>query len=253
VVDVFLTTPALAGDPALLAEYGRLMTEEEQKRQRAFVQERHRLEYLLTRALVRTALSRYRPVSAASWRFTTNEYGSPRVEPPCGLVFNLSNTPSMIVCAVTEGAAIGVDVEPHDRGGQVLDVAESVFAPLERAGLEALPEGRRRDRALSLWTLKEAYIKARGMGLSLPLNGFAFRFDDPDDVPRITFAPSIADDPGRWWFRTIDHVDHRVAICAERTATAESPEGTPRLRVRLCVPLRDDQDVEVTPATLRVP
>jgi 4'-phosphopantetheinyl transferase len=246
VVDVFLTMPQRAEEPALLAEYSRLMSEEEEKRQRAFALERHRLEYLLTRALVRTALSRYRPVAPASWRFATNEYGCPRVEPPCGLVFNLSNNPSMIVCGVTEGVAIGVDVEPHDRASQILELADSVFAPLERAGLGALPEARRLDRALSLWTLKEAYIKARGMGLSLPLRGFAFRWGDPDETPRVSFAPSIADDPGRWWFRTIDYADHRVAICVERTGTSGPPDGA--LRVRLCVPLREDRDVEVIPA-----
>ena len=185
----------------------------ELERYHRFVFDRHRLEYLATRALVRRALSTYRPVAPAAWRFSTNAYGRPEIDPPCGLTFNLANHPTLVVCAIRSGAELGVDVEPLTRGSEILAIASTVFAPGELTGLHALPESAQPDRALALWTLKEAYIKARGMGLSLPLDGFAFVFDAAR--PRISFAPSIIDTPERWAFRTIDLLDHRIALAVE--------------------------------------
>jgi 4'-phosphopantetheinyl transferase len=88
-----------------------------------------------------------------------------------------------------------------------------VFAASELADLRGLEMTKRRDRAVALWTLKEAYIKARGMGLSLPLASFAFDFEEAE--PRIAFAPPIDDDPARWSFRIVDHQGHRIALAIE--------------------------------------
>ncbi len=242
-IDVLIAMPGRFDEPALLAAYDALMTDAERARQRAFVFERHRIESLVTRALVRTALSRYRPVAPEAWRFEKNEHGCPRIEPPCGLSFNLSNHPTMVVCAVTEGAAIGVDVEPLSRAPEIVEVAGDVFTPTEQAELATLgPEGKR-DRAVTLWTLKEAYIKARSLGLALPLDGFAFRFDDPTR-PRISFAASIDDDPARWWFHTVDVAEHRIALALERAPTPTMLDAEVRVRVRVCVPLREEADGE---------
>jgi len=234
-VDVFITMPGELDDAVLLAEYDALLTDAERARKSRFVFERHRHENLVTRVLVRTTLSRYRPLAPAAWRFEHNEYGCPRLEPACGLEFNLSNHPSMVVCAVTEGAAVGIDVEPLERADEIVELAPQVFAPEERAALAALSPENRGDRAISLWTAKEAYIKARGMGVSLPLQDFAFRFDEPLS-PSISFDATIDDDPERWWFRIFDVAEHRIALAVERTAGMEAP----CVRVRTCVPLRAD-------------
>jgi 4'-phosphopantetheinyl transferase len=231
-VDVWIAMPRELEDLALHAAYDALMTEAERTKQRAFVFEKNRRESLLTRALVRTALSRYRPTPPAAWRFAPNAFGRPYLEPPCGLLFNLSNHPTMVVCAVTDGVEIGVDVEPVARGASIVDLAPSVFAADEREDLARLDGPARLDRATSLWTLKESYIKARGMGLSLPLQAFAFHFDQPE--PRITFEPPIEDDPERWWFRTFDVAEHRIALTVERAGPAP-----PVVRARTCIPLRD--------------
>lgn len=190
----------------------------ELERYHRFVFERHRVEYLATRALVRLALSSLRPVEPAAWQFRSNAYGRPEIEPPCGLHFNLANHPTMIVCAIRSGAELGIDVEPLNRGPEILAIADTVFAPPELAALRALPEPSRPDRALALWTLKESYIKARGMGLSLPLDGFAFSFDT--ERPQISFAPAIADAPERWSFRTLDLFGHRIALALEASERA---------------------------------
>jgi 4'-phosphopantetheinyl transferase len=211
-VDVYLLRPSACapGDRAALLDW---LHPIELERYHRFVFDRHRLEYLATRALVRRALSGYRPVAPAAWQFSTTPYGRPEIDPPCSLTFNLANHPTLIVCAIRPGSALGVDVEPLTRGPEILALASTVFAPGELAALRALPESAQPDRALALWTLKEAYIKARGMGLSLPLDGFAFSFDDVH--ARISFAPIIIDTPERWLFRTIDLLDHRIALAIE--------------------------------------
>ena len=230
-VDVWIARPSSTDDPALVAEYEGLLTDDERNRLRAFRFEKHRREYLVTRALVRTALSTYGSTPPAAWRFATNAYGRPAIDPPSALRFNLSNHPTMVVCAVVTGAEIGVDVEPLDRAGDILSVATTVFAPGELAELRALPRAMAREHAVSLWTLKEAYIKARGMGLALPLDAFAFSFDGPG-APRIAFTRAIDDRPDRWAFRTLDVDGHRIAIAVERAL------GEPRIRLRPHVPLR---------------
>jgi 4'-phosphopantetheinyl transferase len=197
-------------DDVLLRRYEALLEPAELRRMNAFRFERHRREYLVTRALVRTTLSRYRPGAPEAWRFRTNEYGRPTLEDPAGLYFNLANHPTMVVCAVARHLDIGVDVEPLDRAGDLLELAPTVFSPVELAELGALPADARRDRALALWTLKEAYIKARGMGLSLPLAGFSFRFGHAH--PEIGFHDGVLDEPGRWAFRTLDLAQHCLAV-----------------------------------------
>lgn len=211
-VDVFvLRTDACSPDD--LAGLLAWLHPDELARYHRFVFDRHRVEYLATRALVRRALSSCGTGDPAAWQFRLTAYGRPEIDPPCGLIFNLSNHPSMIVCAIRRGAELGIDVEPVTRGPDIVGLASTVFAPSELAALRALPESARSDRALSLWTLKEAYIKARGMGLSLPLTGFAFSFDA--DRPQISFTDAIPDAPERWRFGTTDLFGHRIALALE--------------------------------------
>jgi len=95
-------------------------------------------------------------------------------------------------------------------------VAREVFSPLEMAEFQQLQGRERLDRAVSLWTLKESYIKARGMGLSLPLKKFSFLFSEPEGI-RLHLDPSLGDDARRWRFSLMDLAGHRVAMMAERT------------------------------------
>lgn len=220
-VHLWVVSPEALND-ASLAEGHRLMTDEERARQRAFVFERNRREYLATRGLVRTVLSRYRDVAREAWAFRRNEYGRPELEPPCGLRFNLTNHPQLVACAVRRGELeIGCDVEPLERGPQVLDIADTVFSPRELADLRALPAAAQPDRAVALWTLKEAYIKARSMGMSLPLKEFSFELAPDAPGPRISFTAEIDDDPARWAFTMIDLDGYRLALAVERPLPAQ--------------------------------
>jgi 4'-phosphopantetheinyl transferase len=228
-VDIWIAEPPQIDDPRLLSAYDRLLSDSERRRQRSLSFETNRHEQLVARALVRTTLSEYAATRPADWQFSVNAHGRPAIEPASSLRFNLSHHPSMVVCAVTDAVDIGVDVEPLGRAGEILNVAEHSFAAREVAELRALGPTAARDRALSLWTLKEAYIKARGLGLSLSLAEFAFTFDRPE--PQITFAAGSADRPERWLFRTYEVNSHRIALAIERSARE------PEIRLRFTVPL----------------
>jgi 4'-phosphopantetheinyl transferase len=132
----------------------------------------------------------------------------------------LSNSPGLVVCLIGQGAEVGVDVEPCERAEVIAEVGAKALSPLELAQLDALRGPERLDRALWLWTLKEAYIKARGMGLSLPLNKFSFLFGGVAGI-RLELDPCLGDEAGRWRFCLLEHAGHRIALMAERTAAPE--------------------------------
>jgi 4'-phosphopantetheinyl transferase len=184
-----------------LAAYEGLMTSEELERSRRFLFARDRRLFLATRALVRTVLSRYVSVPSQDWRFAVGEHGKPHIShPPCTprLHFNLSNTPGLIACGVSVAHEhVGVDVEALDRPGQLLDFAEASLSPFEARALRALPASEQQERFLFYWTLKESYIKARGLGLALPLDAFSFLLDEGNDIG-IVFEPRLCDDAARW-------------------------------------------------------
>jgi 4'-phosphopantetheinyl transferase len=195
-----------------------LLSEDERAHWRTFRFDHSRREYLATRALVRTALSNYHPIGSEAWRFRQNSYGKPMVDPDCGLLFNLSNSHELVICLISRGTEVGVDLEPYKHAEKIVEIAHEVFSPQEVAQLEALNESQKLDRALSLWTLKEAYIKARGVGLSLPLNQISFLFDGAEEI-RLELAPSLRNQPERLWqFCLMDLKDHRIALMAESPA-----------------------------------
>ncbi len=204
---------------ALLDRYRSLLAPEELARADRFVFERHRDEYLLTRALVRTSLTRVVPeVAPAAWRFEAGPHGRPHVAPSVAAgravpSFNLSNAGGMVVCALAADGELGVDVEPLAHAGRILEVQEDVFSEHERARLAELSVDERRRHAVALWTSKEAYVKARTIGLSLPLREISVT---PPD--RLAFAPGFADQPERWMLSLHDlDSTHLVAVCATRS------------------------------------
>jgi 4'-phosphopantetheinyl transferase len=192
------------------------------------------LQYLVSRALVRTTLSRYADVPELAWQFETNRYGRPHVSQPRVLgdiQFNMSNTTGLVVCAVARDCDVGIDVENISRTLDVDALAPTVFASTELADVrQAAPEDRR-NRFFSYWTLKEAYIKARGMGLSLPLDAFWFDLGGPS--PRLHVTDRCRDDPERWRFHQYaPTAEHRMAV-----AVAAPRRVEPSIHLRWITPI----------------
>jgi len=215
--------PEQATHPDLLADYQDLLSPPERLRQQSFAFARDAHQYLVTRALVRLALSRYAPVPPRDWEFSTNAWGKPEIMAPAGtppLRFNVSHTRGLIVCAITLGIEVGVDVECLERTPLSLEVAERFFAPSEAACLRQIPAERRWETFLDFWTLKEAYIKARGQGLNLPLEDFAFHLD-PSGVS-ISFSPRLQDNPRYWQFERYSlKGTHKMAVALQRAPNQE--------------------------------
>jgi 4'-phosphopantetheinyl transferase len=220
VVSVFyVRTAELA--PSHLLEYETLLSTEERARWLRFIPADSRLQFLVARALLRTTLSRFDATPPAAWVFRMNAWGRPEIATDAGahrLRFNLSHATGLVACIVASGREVGVDTEETARGGSLLDIADRYFAPAEVAALRALPEELRRDRFFDYWTLKESYIKARGLGLSLSLQEFSF---DLERAPAIGFRAerAIDADDRRWQFELWSPTPHhRLAACFERTA-----------------------------------
>ncbi len=204
-IHLHITDDPVITDPDLLAVYEALLTAEERMRRDRFHFSHHRHQFLIARALIRTTLTRYCPeVQPADWRFATNHYGRPHITGAgAGLLdFNLSHTEGRIVLAVSRSARPGVDIERADRPDSFLDIADCFFTAGEVGSLNALPEAQKKAGFLALWTMKEAYLKARGMGLSIPLQDFAISFGP--NGPSISFADGVADDPRRWQLFQLD-------------------------------------------------
>jgi len=213
-------------DPGLAAQYHALLTGQELVQHDRFYFEKDRLRYLVTRALAREALSRYVPVAAHEWRFEADRYGKPRIVNPTGLAkqinFNISHTDGLVIIGFSLERALGVDIENVQRQAR-LDVAERFFSASESLRLRRLSPQLQAIRFWELWTLKESYIKARGMGLSLPLDQFTFHLEEPRDVS-IEFVTGFDDFASRWQFwqmRPTEH--HLLAVCVETPAEDNPP------------------------------
>ena len=214
-VDVWLARPVDGGQVADMWHVEALLDAEERAQLHRFVFARDRDLYLAAHIALRTRLSLYAETPPASWRFVKNRYGRPEIACSSGasrLRFNLSHTRGLAAVAITLADDVGVDVENTRWREPPLEIADHYFAPAEVTELHARSLIDQRERFFDYWTLKEAYIKARGMGLALPLDKFAFQLV-ADGEPRITFDAALHDDPCAWQFalRRIGGC-HRLAL-----------------------------------------
>lgn len=191
-----------------------LLDEAERQRAARFHFERDRQVYTAAHALLRVTLSELTGAAPQDWRFSLGEKGKPEAilgtgDPP--LRANISHTRGMAAVAVTLGRDVGVDVEWTKRDSQILEIADRFFAPAECAHLDRQPRHAAEQTFFAFWTLKEAYIKAVGLGLALPLDAFAFTLEPLG----IAFDARIADAPSLWRFERLQPgPEHALAVAA---------------------------------------
>lgn len=221
-VDLWFVLLDKVKSPALVDSYRALLSADELAREQRFRAERAQLEYLVGRALTRTVLSHYADVSPQAWEFSYNPHGKPFVSVPNEprLEFNLSHTEGVLVLAVTSGMGIGVDVESRRRRSNARELARRFFATPETATLEPLPSDQVHERFFDFWTLKEAFIKARGTGLAMPLDRFAFRLSS-DQPPRIAFFGVEEERPDEWQFAQLQLAPNYQIALAVRLSASE--------------------------------
>lgn len=172
---------------------------EETARAARFYFARDTRRYTVGRATLRLILSHYTGLSPAELHFTYNGYGKPALaahQNQTGVEFNLSHTGDHALCAVTTGHAVGVDLETI-KTLDYLQLADTVFSPYEQAILRQLPTSKQPDAFFNGWTRKEAYIKAHGKGLSMPLADFDVTLA-PDEPARLLATRPDPDEANRW-------------------------------------------------------
>ena len=226
-IHLYVSDPHRVRGTRVLTRYRDMLTEEEKKKRARYLFEKDRHRYLVTRAMIRSLLSRYGECEPREWRFSTNEWDKPEIcthQNPHGLRFNISHTDAMICCVFTPELDIGADVENTHRKGETVKIAHRFFSVLEEQELRSQPQERQRSRFYDYWTLKESYIKACGMGLAIALRDFSFTFP-PAGTVDIEFAQRRIDDPSLWNFCTLQTNDEfKISIGIKGETTRVSPQ-----------------------------
>src|SRR5262245_61483501 len=143
--------------------------------------------YVVGRGILRKILSAYLAIGPGELRFTYNEYGRPAVsddQNDRGLNFNLSHSAELALYAVTGGRVVGIDIEYMREDFASLEIAEHFFSRDEVAALKSLPADQRTAGFFNCWSRKEAFIKAKGMGVSYPLDRFTVSLA-PGEAPAL--------------------------------------------------------------------
>ncbi|MCS6845856.1 MAG: 4'-phosphopantetheinyl transferase superfamily protein [Caldilineales bacterium] len=198
--EVHVWRAVLQARPSEVSRLWWLLSEDEHERARRFRFERDRRRFVVGRGLLRVLVGRYTASPPEAIRFSYSAHGKPAVaEPPTSLTFNLAHSEEWALFAFAWGRRVGVDIE-HMRSDLADEqIARRFFAPGEVQALLGLPADQRSAAFFRCWTRKEAFVKARGEGLSLPLDAFEVSLDpdaatllraaEPDEVRRWQLAP----------------------------------------------------------------
>ena len=173
--DVHLWRASLILPDSRLHELRQLLSRDERERADRFHFERDRRRYIVARAALRTILGQYTALKPDSLRFRYGQQGKPFLaDQPDGKVlnFNLAHSHELALFGFTRGREIGVDLEYVRPLPQLNQIAARFFSAQENAELESLPSSQQQIAFYNCWTRKEAYIKAIGEGLSMPLDAF---------------------------------------------------------------------------------
>jgi 4'-phosphopantetheinyl transferase len=214
----FAPVDLLTGDSSAIPRALRWLDPAERERYGRYRHDVDRHMFLLGRIMARALVGRELGVAPAAWQWTEGPRGRPEIAaPPTDLRFNLSHSAGLVVCALAHGREVGIDVEDLDRRPLDRAIVARYCAPAERADIDA-HGGDWLRRFLVYWTLKEAYLKARGLGVALPLAELCFC---PSDSIRLSFLGSLAGASTAWSFALARPTpSHIVAVALEGTADA---------------------------------
>jgi 4'-phosphopantetheinyl transferase len=225
-IELFIGLIECIDTPGAVDACRQLLSVDERTRADRFMFERHQRQYIFAHAMLRMALSHAAPdIAPPDWSFSIGRYGRPFIAAPTtstALHFSLSHADGCVACVVSRHETVGVDVEAVSRRVAPLSTALRFFAPEEVETLRAQPEAAAIERFFDYWTLKEAYLKARGFGLNLPLDSFTMQVSR--EAIAISFKPDITDDPADWRFSLCSpSPSHRLAIADGSRAAGGLP------------------------------
>jgi len=198
---------ALLEQPALSAsQMLRVLSSHERARAARFHFPRDRHRYIIAHGFLRAILGQYLSIDPVDAPLRYLPSGKPVLAPECSddqLQFNLSHSHELALCAVGRGRRLGIDVEYIRAEVAEGGIAERFFASREVAALRALPRSRQAEAFFACWTLKEAYLKARGAGLRIPLNQFEV-VAVPGQSAALLLDETDPQAASRWSLHTLD-------------------------------------------------
>ena len=211
----------LSADPARVAQALDWLQPEERTRFDRYRFDRDRMMFLLGRVMARSLVGQALGVAPTAWRWREGAHGRPEIAAPDTRVhFNLAHSAGLVACAIGCGREVGVDVEDLARAATDAALIRRYCSPEEADDIEGRGLGWR-DRFLEYWTLKEAYLKARGVGISVHLSDISFSIDD--DGVRVAFLRSLEGTDTRWAFDLHRPTDRHLLAVASSTGDGIRP------------------------------
>ena len=178
--------------------------------------------FLLGRVMARVLVGHAIDMAPTAWEWKEGRHGRPEIgAPDVPVRFNLAHSAGLVVCVLGTGRDVGVDVEDLARRRIEPAVVRRYCSAEEIADIEAQPADTWHDRFLVYWTLKEAYLKARGLGIALPLADISFSLTA--GTARISFVNSLAGTDDRWTFFLVRPTERHVVAVAASTADGVAP------------------------------
>jgi 4'-phosphopantetheinyl transferase len=204
----------LIQDAAKLSGCKAVLSATEMAQYHRFHSEQDKHSYLVSHALLRKSLAKYADVDAAQWQFVSGEHGKPELAAPSaapGLCFNLTHTAGLSACVITLNRRCGIDAENTGRNNKLAAVAQRMFAKEELAQLD---ENNIASRFYYFWTLREAYVKARGSGLAGSSKDFYFDVDANNLSAVLHCKNDSAADGENWHFSLLQPTAQHVLTVA---------------------------------------
>ena len=221
----------LEASPDAVARAARTLSPDERARAARFRGQHLERRFVVSRAAVRRVLARYRGEDPAAIAFELGPHGKPLLsgdEPP----FSVSHSGDVAVIAVSGAGPVGVDVEEVRLIPELEQLAARTFARDEAATLAALPAADRANAFFRIWTAKEAYVKALGVGLAMPLDAFTVTAVTAITTVTVQRAAPVAARGdaarfGAWWTRHFEPFRGFIGAVATSAADATVVEMGP--------------------------
>jgi 4'-phosphopantetheinyl transferase len=227
----FADTSALAGDAARLARALDGLPADERARADRYRHDRDRLMFVMGRVMARRLVGETLGIAPTAWPWREGPRGRPEIALLTTPVhFNLAHSAGLVCCVLASGREVGIDVEDLDRAATDPAVVARFCSPDEATAIGVGQPGWR-ERFLEVWTLKEAYLKARGMGISVQLADISFstgcegpgvRGSEGPGV-RVSFVGSLVGTDARWAFRLLRPTPRHLLAIAASTADDVDP------------------------------
>lgn len=216
-IDVWCRSTAQLTDTEVQTATACLSPDERARASRFRFPEDHR-DYIAAHALLRALLSARYGGGPERWQFAADALGKPRVTGQPDEVapgISLSHCRGLVACAAAASTLLGVDVEAIDRAVDVADIAQRHFSKTEAADVAAQDRAHQTVRFIELWTLKEAFAKATGLGLSQPLDTVTFDLSDTGKI----LVGGIANAREEWTFALYEPIHgYRLAVAVHAKA-----------------------------------